>query len=234
MNMLLLKKCVIASICLASLIPFSAKAAPIEFDFGQVFTGVGPVSSVQPWVKATLQDGLTPGTVLLTVSNPNLTGAESVDELYINLNPTYSPNNLIFTLQSSTPGFTIPTISEGVNSFKADGDGKYDVLFQFSQGAGAFGVGDSIVYSISGGASIPNLNPMDFAYMSAPAGGNGPFYSAIHVQRITTPAGESSGWVAPLNNQYVVIPEPGSGMLGLLAGAVALALRSVWRPTKSY
>src|SRR5215472_14613739 len=170
MNMSFFKKCVIASICLAGFIPFSKAASPIEFDFGQVFTGDAPVSPVQPWVKATFQDGPTPGTVLLSVSNPNLTGAESVDELYINLNPLYSPNNLTFTLQNATPGFIIPTISEGVNSFKADGDGKYDVLFQFSQGAGTFGVGDSIVYSINGGKSIPNLNAMDFAYMSAPAG----------------------------------------------------------------
>src|SRR5215472_10922168 len=159
MNKLFFKKwSIAASIGLAGLIPFSAKAAsPIEFDFGQVFTGDGPVSPVQPWVKATFTDGTTPGTVLLSVSNPNLTGGENVDQLYINLNPIFSPNDLTFTLQSSSPGFTPPTISEGANSFKADGDGKYDVLFQFSQGGTAFGVGDSMTYLISGGSNIPGL-----------------------------------------------------------------------------
>ena len=234
MNMLFLKKCgIAASIGLASLVPFSAKAVTLEYDFGQVFTGDGPVSPVQPWVVATFTDGVTPGTVLFSVSNPNLTGAENVDELYVNLNPIFSPNDLTFTLQSSSPGFTVPTISEGVNSFKADGDGKYDVLFQFSQGGTAFGVGDSMTYLISGGANIPNLSAMDFAYMSAPAGGNGPFYMAIHVQRIQLPTGQSSGWVAPLNNQYTVVPEPSSGLLGLLLGGVAFGLRSVGRSRKS-
>jgi len=231
--MLFLKKCgIAASIGLASLIPFSAKAFTLEYDFGQVFTGDAPVSGVQPWVKAIFQD-VSPGLVSFTVSNPNLTGVENVDELYVNLNPIFSPNDLTFTLQSSSPGFTVPTISEGVNSFKADGDGKYDVLFQFSQGGTAFGVGDSMAYLISGGANIPNLNAMDFAYMSAPAGGNGPFYMAIHVQRIQLPSGQSSGWVAPLNNQYVVVPEPSSALLGLLAGGVALGLRTVRQSRKS-
>ncbi len=233
MKSLLWKKYgIAASIILAGLLPFSARSAAINFNFGQVFTGSGPVSPIQPWVQATFAD-VTPGTVLLTVTNPNLTGYENVDELYFNLNPIYSPNDLSFTLQSSSAGFTPPTISEGVNSFKADGDGKYDVLFQFSQGGNAFGVGDSMIYVISGGANIPNLNAMDFAYMSAPAGGNGPFYSAIHVQRISSPTGTTSGWVAPLDNQYVVAPEPGAGLFGLLAIALGLGRRLTGRTSGS-
>src|SRR6185503_10467667 len=96
-------------------------------------------------------------------------------------------------------GVFVPTLSngaitEGVNAFKADGDGKYDVLFQFSTTPGdSFTGGEQISYLITG---ITGLDAMDFyRFLSLPAGGHGPFFAAGHVQAISY--GEGSGWIAP-------------------------------------
>jgi hypothetical protein len=223
----------VAFIGVALLSPTKSSAASgVSYQFDNEFSSGTPPSGPAPWITATIQT-VTPGTVLLTVANNGLLGSEFVSGLYLNLNTNYNPLNLSISYVSSSGSFTIPsigagTIERGTDSFKADGDGKYDVLFDFSTTSGTtFGSGNSVTYQISG---ISGLVANDFVYLSAPNGGHGPFYAAAHVQGIG-PTGAASGWVEPsLGALPILVPEPSSSaLLALSVGILGFASRSKTR-----
>ena len=226
----------IAMMGVALLTPTKTSAASgIVYQFDNEFSSGTPPAGPAPWITASIQT-TTPGTVLLTIENNGLVGSEFVSGFYLNLNTNFSPLNLSISYVSSLGSFTIPslasgTIERGIDSFKADGDGKYDMLFDFSTGSGTtFGAGESITYQISG---IPGLEANDFVYLSAPNGGHGPFFAAAHVQGIGTDGG-FSGWVDPsLGAQPILVPEPASGVLVVLGlGLAGFARRSKTRHSR--
>ena len=196
------------------------------YQFDSVFGGAAPASSNRPWIDGCFRT-LSPGTVQLTVSNLTLTGSESVDQLYFNLNPGLNPTRLAFSFSGGSGGFDAPTVSTGVNQFKAGGDGKYDILFLFSQGGSAanrFTAGEYLNCQISG---IPTLTAADFGYLSMPVGGAGPFYAAAHVQRISH---SLSGWLDPSGmTPMPSVPEPPSALLFAVGVAGWLVARGRWR-----
>src|SRR5262245_40770395 len=206
-----------------------ALAADYVYQFNNAFSGSAPVSTNRPWIDAIFQT-VTPGTVRLTVTNLTLSASENVDQVYFNLNTALKPANLTFTLVNESGLFKVPKISTGVNKFQADGDGKYDILFNFNSGGTAntrFTAGESVTYYISG---IPNLVAADFSYLSAPAGGAGPFYAAAHVQRIGN--GTLSGWLSASAMTPLLVPEPTTIALSLLASGVWLVRRASRRSGK--
>jgi hypothetical protein len=197
-----------------------ASGSSVLLNFDNVFSGVSP-SGQAPWVSVLFED-IRPGTVELSISAINLSPSEKVTELYLNLNPNWVATRLNFSFVEGSQCVTAPMPALGVNAFKADGDGKYDIRFSFAQRpANAFTAGDHLTYQITG---IDGLTAQDFAYLSMPAGGHGPFFSAIHVQGIeATDVGSKciSGWVSPSEVRIVTVPEPTAGMLVILmAGLV--------------
>lgn len=233
---LFLKGLAIAVIALFSLSATKSSAASgIIYQFDNEFSSGTPPSGLAPWITTTIQT-VTPGTVLLNISNNGLMGSEFVSGFYLNLNTNFSPLNLSISYVSSVGSFTVPsigagTIERGIDSFKADGDGKYDVLFDFSSVSGnTFGAANSVTYEISG---ISGLVADDFVYLSAPNGGHGPFYAAAHVQGIGAD-GSLSGWVEPsLGAVQFQVPEPSSvAFLALSLGFVGFARRSTIRKSR--
>jgi hypothetical protein len=213
----------------------SSAASGITYQFDNEFSGGTPPAGPAPWITATIQNS-GPGTVQLTIANNGLLGSEFISGFYLNLNTNFSPLNLSISYVSSSGSFTVPsigtgTIERGTDSFKADGDGKYDVLFDFSTSSGTtFGTGESVTYQISG---IAGLTADDFVYLSAPNGGHGPFYAAAHVQGIGTD-GSLSGWVEPsLGAQPILVPEPAStALVALGLGVVGFVRRSKTRNSR--
>jgi hypothetical protein len=202
---------------LALFLPTTTRASGLEFTFDNVFSGADPVG-VSPWAKARIEDS-SAGSVLLTFSAWNLTSSEKVTELYLNI----TQDSLVESLQFSTFSGPAAQLSLGQNAFKADGDGKYDILLRFSQVPNtAFSAGDTFSCVISG---IPGLTASSFETMSMPAGGHGPFYSAIHIQGIDAASvldtAATSGWVSPTSTNLQV-PEPGSATLALVAVGLSL------------
>jgi len=227
--MLLFKRLAFATLGILGLHSL-AVADGFQYDFDHAFSGTPPTSLSAPWTQARFQD-VGPGTVQLTVSNLTLTGSENVDELYFNLAPNLNPQNLNFTYVTGSGGFDLPSFTEGTNAFKADGDGKYDILLSFNHSGTdqhQFTTGEYFTYNISG---ISGLTAADFGYLSAPAGGAGPFYAAAHVQRIGP--NSFSGWIsADMVTPITPIPEPAPAALIALAISLWLGLRLSKRAAK--
>jgi hypothetical protein len=192
----------------------AARGGLITFGLTEEFSGGAPPEGTVPpaWLTVTIDDGTddTDGIVTLTLAATNLTGSEKVKEWCLNLAPSFDPENLAFAKVGKTGAFDDPTISKGTDAFKADGDGLYDIMFAFTHSGNAsktFGAGvpmESIQYTVSL-SSGGMLTAASFDFLSAPAGGHGPYLTAAHVQSIG--AGEDSGWVTA--------PEPAT--LGILA-----------------
>lgn len=202
------------------------RALDYDYRFNTTFSGTGP-SGPGPWVDAFFHD-VGNGTVSLIISNNGLAGAEFISGLYFNLNTNYNATGLSFHFVEGSLSSCPIDILTGRDQFKADGDGKYDILFDFDTTAGhRFKAGDYLEYVISG---IPNLNVLDFQYLSAPAGGAGPFLAAAHVQSIGD-AG-ASGWIRPTEfTRIFPVPEPSAAALFALGSVVYLRHRARARAT---
>lgn len=206
---------IVAALGVVLLTAASAQAGMITFQMWEEFSGAYPPESPGPWLTATFDDGGTAGSVDLTLETTNLVDAEFVFEWMFNLDPARDPTQLVFSAPTKTGAFADPVISLGVDAFRADGDGYYDIDLVFNHtGAGSlkFGEGDAVAYTLTG---IPTLTASDFDFESTPVGGRCCYKSAAHVGGIG-PEDEFSGWIA--------VPEP-SALSMLVLGGLALLRR---------
>jgi hypothetical protein len=207
----------LASSTVFLLLPILSNATGILYQFNTPFPTDPSPSGPTPWLTADFENSA--GGVTLTLSAAGLTGSEFASEMYFNIAPNLDQSLLNFSETASTGTFSAPTINQapGDNNYKADGDGKYDFVFEFGTANGTtFGSGDSITYFISG---ILGLTASNFAYLSAPAGGSGPFYAAAHIQSLSN---GGSTWIEPGGGPILTsVPEPSSetilGGLGLIS-----------------
>jgi len=176
-----------------------APAATYEYQFSDVFSGDAP-GGAAPWAALSFSD--VAGGVAMSLSlNTSLTG--NVRQFYFNFDGSAGELDALTFAHS---GGDIATIQTGLNGFKADGDGLYDILFSYSAGGG-FDAGDTSTYLLSG----TELEAGMFNLKSAETSGNGTtWYAALHVQNING-AGDSA-WMGA-----TPIPEPETYVL-LLAG----------------
>jgi hypothetical protein len=196
-----------------------AGADSVTFNFQSVFSGAAPAGA-GPWLTATFVD-VTPGTVRLQVSASGLTGNEGIESLYFNVAPSMNAAALTFTRDAASTGPTAAqiTIGQGVDLYRADGDGYYDILFDLppppGQEPARFSAGESLIYMISGSG----LSAASFLFLSTPGpgGGPGPQYAAAHIQQIG--ATNISGWVA--GAPPAPVPLPAAGWLLLSAAGLA-------------
>ena len=210
----MLKTCTAAAFVLFSL---QATAATVTFDYTESFGAVSP-DGPAPWATSVFDDGGTVGSVTLTMSIPTSVNLADVTGMYFNLDPLMDATLLDFTRVSGTgPTAANTSILTGVDAFQADGDGRYDILFDFPPPPGQqdarFNAGEDLVYTITG----DGLTASSFNFFAAPGGGFGPYLSVARFQQ-TGPLQEGSDWVG-------AVPVPaavwlfGSGLLGLVGVA---------------
>jgi hypothetical protein len=203
-------------------------SAAVDLGFNQVF-GAGSVASASPttpWMTATFSDN-GDGTVDLALSNPDLTGIESVSELFFDFaSPHVSVQSLSFSIVGKSGSFKAPTFAEENNGFKAAGvGGKYDFTISFTPGANVaktFGAGDTLILKISSRRGA--IDAADF--MSLSAGGRSDFYAAASVQNTPDNSGCGSAWIGANLLDSTSVPEPPIGVAGGLSalGVAAVAL----------
>ncbi len=175
---------------IAALFAPLSQALVIDLDY-EFSGGTDPAGST-PWLTATFEQYLLdPNSIVLTLDAFNLVGTEYIMDVYLNLDPTLNPLDLTITQDPVGPQAT--AISRGVNAFKADGDGYYDVKFDFVQsGSGdRFGSGETAQFLITNTTGA--LSPDDFAFFDF-GGSKGNWVVAAHVGSIDP--GGKSGWIA--------------------------------------
>ena len=183
-----------------------AGAATLTLELGVLFgTGTTP-EGTPPFLTATFDDSFGgPNDIRLTLSASGLVDAESVALWYFNFDPTLDPTQLAFTAVNNAA--SVPnSISTGVNAFMADGDGNYDILFDFPPPPGStdarFTAGETVIYDLT---YISPIDVSDFDFFSVESAGAGTFLSAAHVLRIG-PSNSDSGFIG-------AVPEPATAAL---------------------
>lgn len=193
-----------------------AEAAIETFSLDYEFSHGTPPAGSAPWIVATFDDGGTQGSVNLTMTATNLISNEFISEWSFNFDPALDVTKLAFSFNddSLSTGSAADSVSTGVDAYKADGDGKFDIQFVFPTSASErFTAGELVTYKIT---STESIVASSFDFGSAPGGGNGTFTSAAHVQGIGA-SGANSGWIGPGGDSpdSEPIPEATSGLIWL-------------------
>lgn len=175
------------------LIAETAQALTFTFGPGGEFSNSG--SNLSGEVTATIQD--ITGGVEVSVNTDGLDGtsfpAEFISGLYLNTEPFPSnPSSVSF---STISGPAI-TGSIGLDSFKADGDGLFDIKIDWANQA--FNADETSVFSITGGGI--SVSSIQGAFSAPDGGGPGPFEATLRARGLDAD-GEGSGWYSP-------VPEP--------------------------
>jgi hypothetical protein len=204
--------------------PIGARASSLFYEFTNVFAGTAPQGSPS-WINSQFSD-TTPGMVQLKISANGLSGGEFLSALFFNLDPTLNPKTLSFTYVGSSGSFALPTIKTGADAFKADGQGKFDIDFTFSEKASKeFNGSDYVVYDVTSSAFA--LTSSDFDFVSTAAGGCSDLLAAAEISGIPIPGCTTTdtGWIAPGG----VTPAPEPRGFALLALGGGLGAAASWR-----
>ena len=207
----------IAGLALAATSQLSV-AVTYTFEFSNTFSGTSPAS---PWATLTFTDTVA-NTVEMKVSLPTpWASGQFVGSLYFNYSA--SPNALVFA--PSVPATQVAaSILQGKDTYKADGDGFYDVLLNYptsnSPAGNRFDTAlETSIYTItSSGLSAAN-------FLSTSTGSTTPYFAAMHIQGIPIPGdpnNTNSGWLNGI--QVSPVPEPeqyammlaGLGLIGIV------------------
>jgi len=188
------------------------QAATLTYDFNNSFGDTPADGAPDPWLTAIFDDGGSAGSVTLSVTVGGSVGIAEITELYFNLDPILNPTDLSINYVGGS-GPAPLSINQGVDAYKADGDGLYDIFINLPTSTDTFDAGETLVFDIGG---IASLTAGDFNYLSFPDGGTGPFLAAAKVQS-TGIDGDGSDWIAPVPVPAAVwLFASGLGLLGWL------------------
>lgn len=207
---------VLGSMCVVALLATAMSAVEVRADltFGltKEYSGAFPPAGDLgngAWLTATFVDGTTFGTVDLRLEATNLVGEEFMSEWFFNFDDAKALDDLVFT---ASTGDVPDSIALDENMLKADGDGEFDILFEWLTSVHAFDATGLWTVTIS--SSSEDIFASDFDFLSEGMG-NSPdgLETAAHVQGIGDD-GAFSG--------FITVPVPGAIVLGGLGlGAVA-------------
>jgi hypothetical protein len=198
-----------------------AQAAPsfaVSYTLDTEFSGTGAVLTGYPTV--TFADSAV-GQVTLTIQSTFTSTAEKIKEVFLNVDPAFTPTRLSFNYVSGD----LATVSlKAANpladaQFKADGDGYFDIQLRYATSTrNSFTGTDASVYTITCALCGTGFAAASFNFLSETGAGSGSYFAAAHILGIG-PNADDSGFYGPVG----VVPEPTSLVL-LGSGFIALAL----------
>jgi hypothetical protein len=212
-------------IALAALLAANLAAqAAVDIGTDVSILGAKPASSNTPWVNSLFTD-IGPNTVRLTITAPNLTASEFIQNLYLNFNDTKQVNSLLFT-----PVFSLwqgVSTDYGLNlkqnQFQAGSQGgNFDIKLNFQKNGGLssqFNQGDTVVFDITTTQNT-SLSSLDFAFRSFDGSHPPLYYEAANLGGISK---NDSGFVAADTFTVSLVPEPASGFAAAGIGLVGLS-----------
>ncbi|HEY2918274.1 MAG TPA: PEP-CTERM sorting domain-containing protein [Candidatus Binatia bacterium] len=206
------KKCFLAVAIIAgvTLLLSVGPALATSYTLNTTFSGASPSGNLTATILADC--GANCVTVTMSAAGLN-SGTEFISEW--SFNSIVDPTTLTYTFQSGQTG-TPQQPTTGFDCCQADGDGKFDIQFNFETAidANRFTDNETSVYRITG----TGVNEANFNIASATGGGAGTWCTAAHVQGIATAPG--SGWVgAPCGTTdgggtlQTPVPEPSTLLL---------------------
>ena len=202
------------SLAMFAVVAFSsamtARADPVTFVLGGADFS-GPTANTGGDITVHIAN--IAGGVRITVTNNLVDPGAFLSSLYLNTSVAPLADAVGTCVNCAATGGQTMTFNFGSDAFQADGDGRYDILIDFStEAANRLLAGEVVVFDIT--STTVGFTSDSFLVFSAPGGGNGPFRAAAHIQSL--PDGQS--------DFITEIPEPtsmlllGSGLLTLAAG----------------
>ena len=186
----------------------TTQADPVTF----VLTGAdfsGPTANTGGDITVHIQN--IAGGVRITVTNNLVDPGAFLGALYLNTSVAPLAGAVGTCVNCIATNGQTMTFNFGSDAFQADGDGRYDILIDFSTAAGdRLLAGEVVIFDVT--STTVGFTSDSFLVFSAPGGGNGPFRAAAHIQSL--PNGQS--------DFITEVPEPTS-MLLLGSGLVTLA-----------
>ncbi|HEX5886453.1 MAG TPA: PEP-CTERM sorting domain-containing protein [Pyrinomonadaceae bacterium] len=188
----------------------TAQADPVTFVLGGADFS-GPTANTGGDITVHIQN--IAGGVRITVTNNLVDPGAFLSALYLNTSVAPLAAALGTCVSCAATNGQTMTFNFGSDAFQADGDGRYDILIDFSTvAADRLLAGEVIIFDIT--STTVGFTSDSFLVFSAPGGGNGPFRAAAHIQSL--PDGQS--------DFISEVPEPtsmillGTGLATLAAG----------------
>lgn len=197
----------------------TAQADPVTFTLGGADFS-GPTANTGGTITVHIEN--IAGGVRISVTNNLIDPGAFPSSLYLNTSVAPLAGAAGTCVDCTATGGQTMTFNFGLDSFQADGDGRYDILIDFSQAnANRLLAGEVVVFDVT--STTVGFTSDSFLVFSAPGGGNGPFRVAAHIQSL--PGGQSD-FITETE-----IPEPTSMLLlGTGLATLAAGLRRRFKP----